>query len=140
MQSQSTSKPKDTHMTIGTRIDYHDPDIVQDGETVHVPMMMRDSLSPLQRAVIDGRAGLIHTGDGFRPGFVMLADASARDAAENARTEMIAQMRNAWKGQGAVNDDQIDDVRPMLDAAEAERRVADARNAWISEMQNAWKS
>jgi hypothetical protein len=69
----------------------------------------------------------------------MLADASARDAAEAARQEMIAQMRNAWKGQGADNDDQIDDVRPMLDAAEAERRVTDARNAWIAEMQNAWK-
>jgi hypothetical protein len=129
-------------MNIRTRIDDHDPDIVQDGETVHVSMMMRDGLSPLQRAVMDGRAGhggLIHTGDGFRPGFVMLADASARDAAENARKEMIAYVRNAWKGQGAVNDDDIDDARPMLDAAEAERRVADARDAWITEMQNAWK-
>ena len=129
-------------MNTRTRIDDHDPDIVQDGETVHVPMMARDSLSPLQRAVMDGRAGhegLIHTGDGFRPGFVMLADASARDAAENARKEMIAYVRNAWKGQGADNDEQVDDARPMLDAAEAERRVADARDAWITEMQNAWK-
>jgi hypothetical protein len=46
-------------MNIRTRIDNHDPDIVQDGETVHVSMMMRDGLSPLQRAVMDGRVATV---------------------------------------------------------------------------------
>jgi hypothetical protein len=115
---------------------YDEHGCVRDGVTIRVPKMLRDHV--LGDAPT-GRFGIIHTGGFHKPGFVMLADASARDAAEEARQQMIADARNAWKGQREDDDNEFDKTRPMLDAAEAERLVTDARNTWIAEMQNAWK-
>jgi hypothetical protein len=127
--------------------------ILRDGARFTVGMMARDAATGDDRAARDaaGRHGVLHGGDFCRPGFVVAADAAARDRGEIARREYIDGLVNAWRrpskeakpsqpgGDGRC-DPEIDDVRrPVLDAAEAERIRAEARDAYITYVTNAWR-
>jgi hypothetical protein len=74
---------------------HHDSDIVADGEVVHVPMYLRDSVIRERSA---SNAAIVHTGGGYSPGHVYSTDGAMRDAGARARAEAIAEMRDAWRG------------------------------------------
>ena len=70
--------------------------------TYRVPMMARDSLSPVQQAIIADRQRVVDAaGDAglalHRPGSRMLADRSAYDAVADAYDEMCRASEVAWK-------------------------------------------
>jgi hypothetical protein len=77
---------------------------LEDGDTLRVSMTMRDSLSPVQRAIAedaDRRRARLHDGTGNsqfvgnKPGFVFAADADY-GATERARQDMIKDHEQAW--------------------------------------------
>jgi hypothetical protein len=81
-----------------TRYDDDEPfderGILKDGRSARVPMMMRDAMSPLQRAVAQhSRGGPV----GHKPGFVYSTDASLNDAKTRAYAEYDAEQRDAYK-------------------------------------------
>ena len=96
--------------------DFDENGVLRDGHSVRVPMMMRDGMTPLQRAVAqhslamrlhDGRGGPI----GHKPGFVYSTDASLNDAKERAYAAYDAELRDAykhpqgWRGDIDANDE-----------------------------------
>lgn len=129
--------------------------LLKDGCSIRVPLMMRDSLTPLQRAVAGAR--LLHDGGDplsfNRPGFRMLVDALARDASEEARAASIREMCDAWKtkdaappagayplraGEGRVCT--IDGVPGTSDARSTADVKQAAYDAYCDDLQNAWRA
>lgn len=75
--------------------------VLKEGHTLRVNMMLRDSLSPVQRAIAIGKER-IHDGRGnplglHRPGFRFAADASIYDAAQEAYRQATIDRENAWR-------------------------------------------
>jgi hypothetical protein len=92
------------------RIVDDDHPVLRDGETLRVPLHMRDheTLSPQQREVMAGKAARraddaarrFGLDDGLalhRPGQRFAVDAAARERVEQARAEGIRDMCDAWK-------------------------------------------
>jgi hypothetical protein len=92
-------------------------DILKDGRSFRVPMMMRDSLSPLQRAVAAESAQhwscdkpLITDASGgtiglHRPGYRISANDAARTARDEAHAEYEKTLTDAWRdaaGEGSA--------------------------------------
>ena len=102
-----------------------DDDVLRDGETLRVPLMMRDGMSPLQRAVAeDAAARRIVVVDGLgrpaghRPGACYLRTAEhttdhalavTRDhLRRKAYADSLAELQDAWKGRN--NDREVQHV------------------------------
>jgi hypothetical protein len=107
------------------RIVDDDHPVLRDGETLRVPLHMRDheTLSPQQREVMADKAARLEDeaakrfglDDGLalhRPGQRFAVDAAARERVEQARAEWIDEMTTAWQRQ------------PVADASSGEFRGA----------------
>ena len=89
----------------GRVIENDDDDVLRSGQTLRVPMMFRDSMSPLQRSVAEDKAmrdaarsfGLDDALALHKPGQRFVVDAAARARVEQARAEGIREMCDAWK-------------------------------------------
>lgn len=116
--------------------------ILKDGRSARVPMMMRDAMSPLQRAVAQHRLAMqLHDGHGgpvgHKPGYAFSTDASQNDAKEQAYAAYDAELRDAykhpkgWRGDLDASDEARDALAVMDERERAyrERDEADA-NAW----------
>jgi hypothetical protein len=68
-------------------------DILRDGQRLRVPMLMRDHLTPLQRAVATPFDASLH-----RPGFRYAADYTPR---REALDQYIRDISNAWRPRDA---------------------------------------
>jgi hypothetical protein len=82
--------------------------LIEDGDTLKVPMQFRDGLSPVQQAIAadaDVRRSRARLVDAFgsseyvghRPGPVYTSDASAYSEVERAHQEMIKDHAEAWR-------------------------------------------
>jgi hypothetical protein len=98
----------------GNRIEEEDDadGILQPNRILRVPMMMRDSMSPLQRSVADAkmardaakqRFGLDDALALHKPGQRFCTDQTARARVEQARAEGIREMCDAWQRKPNVN-------------------------------------
>jgi hypothetical protein len=80
--------------------EYFSRDVAHDGEVVHCPLFLMDSL---QRAIHDGMgrpAAQAFDARDHRPGYVRVSSpaiADARRAAREARSEYVQALRDAWK-------------------------------------------
>jgi len=121
---------------------YIDDDMLKDGQTGRVPLMLRDAMTPLQRAVAqrslatqlhDGHGGAV----GHKPSFVYSTDASLNGAKEQAYRlydeEVAAAYKHpkGWRGDLDASDEARDALAVMDERERAyrERDEADA-NAW----------
>jgi hypothetical protein len=100
-QAMAKKKWEIIETATGRVIDTDDP-MLRDGQTLRVPMTMRDSMSEMQRSVADHkmareRFGLNDALDLHRPGQRFSTDAAARARVEEARAEGIREMCDAWK-------------------------------------------
>ena len=87
---------------------FDEDNCLKDGKTLHVPMMMRDSMTPLDTEyarkkllVTDG------TADPFglhRPGYRFPVDPLVNDAREEAYRDYQDELTNAWKGDRSKDD------------------------------------
>jgi hypothetical protein len=69
---------------------------------------------------------------------IVVADAGARDTAENGRQKMIDSLTNAWRGDGGTSNIDASLPRgPIADAVEAERVCLEVRDRYIRELQDA---
>jgi len=122
--------------------------LLRDGERIRVPMMMRDSLTDLQRSVRDATAPL-RVVDAFgnsglalsRPGARYLAAGKhtpdhavlvVRDhECREARDQYIADLQDAWKGNN-INDREVPRMHNTGDARTDAYldSVADLTTAW----------
>jgi hypothetical protein len=124
-------------------------DILADGQTGRVPMLLRDSL---QRAVADaaassglrfadGSAGVV----GSRPGFVCTTDSERirRDAYDQSKIAL----QEAWRTPPAGNTaaptalgaPPTSDARPLISMADAERIRFEAYQASVEALSTAWR-
>ena len=144
----------------GRLIENDDDDVLRPGQTLRVPMMFRDGMSPMQRSVVDAkmardvakRFGLNDALDLHKPGQRFCTDQAARARVEQARAEWIDEMTTAWQRQpdaappaGAINGADGRLVRrgdlPMCepvrqDAMDARER---AYREMFDDLQNAWR-
>jgi hypothetical protein len=123
---------------------YEDDEMLElkDGQTGRVPLMLRDAMTPLQRAVAqrslatqlhDGHGGAV----GHKPSFVYSTDASLNGAKEQAYRlydeEVAAAHKHpkGWRGDLDASDEARDALAVMDERERAyrERDEADA-NAW----------
>ena len=133
--------------------DYEEPfderGLLRDGKSVRVSLMMRDGMSPSQRAVAEDalarRFGLRHALDLHQCGPRHCTDAAANDAREKAYQEMCDELMNAWRtpsaplpAPGAAARDATP-ARPVYDAAEGRRIKQAAWREMVDEMTNAWR-
>ena len=85
----------------GRRIEEDDDDVLRDGQTLRVPLHMRDGHSPMQREVMEDKAarrfGLDDATALHRPGYKYCVDADARARVEEARAQWIQEMTDGWK-------------------------------------------
>jgi hypothetical protein len=127
--------------------------IVKAGVTYRVPMMARDSLSPVQQAIIADKQRVVDgAGDaGFalnRPGSRMLADRSAYDECATAYQEMVERAERAWiDGPAHLAPERTPPDtagtapawRDGLSIVDAERIKAEAREAAALDQASAWR-
>jgi hypothetical protein len=83
---------------------------LKDGKRFRVSMMMRDSLTPLQRELAEhsSKRPLVTDGSGdalglHRPGYRYLVDAPTTDARDAAYQDYIDYLSDAWKGNPATD-------------------------------------
>jgi hypothetical protein len=121
---------------------HDDDDMLRDGDIGRVPLMLRDTMTPLQRAVAQrSLATQLHDGNGgavgHKPSFVYSTDASLNNAKEQAYRlydeEVAAAYKHpkGWRGDLDANDEARDALAVMDERERAyrERDEADA-NAW----------
>jgi hypothetical protein len=108
IQQKEVLMPRRKYEIINTRtgelID-DDDDVLRDGQTLRVPLYMRDGMSDIQREVADAKAmrdaakrfGLHDASALHRPGPRFLTDQAARARVEQARAEGIKDMCDAWR-------------------------------------------
>jgi hypothetical protein len=121
--------------------------VIRDGQRIVVPMAMKDSMSPIQRAVVEDaerraddaakRLGLADALDLHRPGQRFSTDQAACDARERAYQDSKRELQDAWRTRDAapssgevvgarpvdkciVPDQRRDAVPRMMDAAAAQ--------------------
>jgi hypothetical protein len=77
---------------------------LKDGKRSRVSMMMRDSLTPLQREIAEhsGKRPLVTDGSGHvlglhRPGYRYLVETPTTDARDEAHRDYLDDITNAWK-------------------------------------------
>ncbi len=76
---------------------------LKDGGRAHVPLAMRDAMTPLQRDIATKRPRLTDGTGNYselafsRPGFRLLADAAINDARAAAYQEYLDYITNAWR-------------------------------------------
>jgi hypothetical protein len=112
--------------------------LLRDGRRVRVPMMMRDGMSPMQRAVVENkmRRGFDDSAARYQPGPVPCTDAAANAERARAYGEMCDDLQNAWCGPSTepaiMNDREVarlhDTGNPVADAYLDS--VADLTTAW----------
>jgi hypothetical protein len=125
-------------------------DILRDGQRLRVRMMMRDHLTPLQRAVLDHNTTVVVDSFGDtslnHPGYRFIQGMD-RSAAEEALNDYIRDTANAWRGptpppatppspppMGTVPDD----APPrFMDAAQAEQIRQKAYQDYVARLCNA---
>jgi hypothetical protein len=129
------------------RIVDDDDDVLRDGQTLRVGMMMRDGLSPLQRTVVEDKAARgvtvvdgLGRPAGHRPGACYLrtvphtVDHAVAVTQEHLRLEAYAdsirELCDAWKGN--TNDREVARVHDTGDP------VADAWLDQVHDLQNSW--
>jgi hypothetical protein len=122
--------------------DYDERGVLKDGRKIRVSLMMRDGMSPLQRAVAQHSVAMrLHDGFGgpvgHKPGYVFSTDASLNDAKERAYAAYDAELCEAYKHpQGCCGDieasDEAHDARAVMDKRARAYAVydADLANAW----------
>ena len=122
--------------------DFDERGILKDGHKIRVSLMMRDGMSPLQRAVAQHSVAMrLHDGFGgpvgHKPGYVFSTDASLNDARELAYAAYDAELRDAYKHpqgwrSGLDASDEARDAMAVMDEREAAYRLADEElcNAW----------
>lgn len=82
---------------------FDDNGLLRDRHKIRVPLTMRDAMTPLQREIATKRARITDGNGNYdefafsRPGWRMLADASANDARETAYAEYLADLTSAWR-------------------------------------------
>jgi hypothetical protein len=121
---------------------HDDDDMLRDGDIGRVPLMLRDTMTPLQRAVAQrSLATQLHDGNGgavgHKPSFVYSTDASLNNAKEQAYRlydeEVAAAYKHpkGWRGDLDASDEARDALAVMDERERAyrERDEADA-NAW----------
>jgi hypothetical protein len=124
-----------------------DDDILRDGQRLRVPMMMRDHLTPLQRAVLDHNTVVVDdSGDTAlnRPGYRYI---QGMDRSEEARNDYIRDTMNAWRSPpptpptapptGTVPND----TPPrFMDAVQAEEIRHKAYQDYVARLCDAWRT
>jgi hypothetical protein len=117
-------------------------DILRDGQRLRVPMMMRDHLTPLQRAVLDHSTMVVDDcGDAslHRPGYRYI---QGMDRSEKARNDYIRDTVNAWRGPTPPTpvDTVLDDPPRFMDAAQAEQIRHKAYEDYVTRLCDAWRT
>jgi hypothetical protein len=130
------------------RIVDDDDDVLRDGQTLRVPLMMRDGMSPLQRPVAEDKAARgvtvvdgLGRPAGHRPGACYLrtvphtVDHAVAVTREHLRREAYAdavtEASNAWKSND-INDREVARVHDTGDA------VRDAYLDSVADLTTAW--
>lgn len=125
-----------------------DDDVLRDGETLRVPLLMRDGLSPLQRAVAEDKAACgvtvvdgLGRPAGHRPGACYLrtvphtVDHAVAVTWEHLRREAyvdaVTEASNAWKGND-ISEREVARVHVTGDP------LADAWLDQVHDLQNGW--
>lgn len=146
-----------------------DDDVLRDGQRISVPMNMRDAMSELQRAVAEDKAarrvGLADSASLHRPGQRFSVDEAARRHVEEVYLDEKRKLQDAWRtpvvdtrgqqpgdqctidGQPGhldhrircVPDKRQDSVRPVYDAAEAQRIKDAAYAEMCRELEEVWR-
>jgi hypothetical protein len=124
-----------------------DDDVVQDGESIRVPVYLMDAT---QRAV--ATEGLrLHDGlgnpAGHKRGYVFGGNAEQRQRAADAYDERTTRLQEAWRspaGAAERNEAQLEawrrpGARPGLSQDAAADRAA-AHAAYVQRIQNAWRA
>ena len=162
MKPKYIVRDKDGHLV------EHDEDILRDGERMTVNMMVRDSMSPVQRAIaedaIKRKRGAHFDPRGFVTGTYTEETEETKDAAallsaldtmlsdaarikDEARQEMIDAQANEWRNKPGA--DPFERALAEREAVEAFAAAwkhkpeadpsTDARDAAMREMRDAWK-
>ena len=129
--------------------------LLRDGHTTRVPLMMRDGMSPVQRAIMEDkvRRGFDDSQARHRPGPVF-TDAAALERKAEAYRQMCDDLQNAWRTpaaddaadrrrtrKGVARDPFIarDAVPRTMDAAASQRIKKEAYDQMVADMCDAWK-
>lgn len=128
---------------------------LRDGDRLRVPMYMRDSMTPIQRAVAEdvaARSAPIVDGlgrpAGQRSGFCYAAASATqvtlRHLADQARREWIDEMQTAWQrklpGECVPAAPRQDAVPRTMSVADAQAIRDAAYRQYCDELVNAWKA